>query len=255
MCRGSMAELPAPSAVLHALALARQGRVFDLSTELGPHIPAGPEDTFAPIRLTPLHIPSAVSDAGSAPAFDFSMEVISGSLHVGTHIDGLAHIHSHGRMHGGIPSGEAWSDAGWTTGGAEELPVFIQRGVLLDIARLRGVEVIEGSSEITADELDRCAVKNGVHIQPGTAVLVRTGKIRQFHAGDPAFHATQPGVGPDGAEHLVDLGMTLLGTDTSGTEPHPMPNPERTTHRSLLVDRGIHLLEILDLEELSLIHI
>ncbi len=246
-----MTESPSPADVLEALAVARAGRVFDLSTGLAPHMASGPDDTFAPFTLTPFRIPKAVTSADEPPPFDFSMEIVSGSLHVGTHIDGLAHIHSHGRMHGGISSREAWDDAGWKANGAESLPPFIQRGVLLDIARFRGVDMLEGSSEITADELDQCAGAAGVHISPGTAVLVRTGKIRQFHAGDAAYHAVQPGVGPDGAEHLADLGMTLLGTDTSGTEPHPMPDPERTTHRSMLIERGIHLLEILDLDELA----
>jgi kynurenine formamidase len=246
----SMPE-PTPSQVLAALGLVTDGSVFDLGTELGPATLSGPEETFAPFRLSPYRIPKAVTSDDEPPPFDFSMEVVSGSLHVGTHIDGLAHIHSHGRMHGGVGSRDSWSDDGWMANGAEHLPPFVQRGILLDVARLRGVDVIEGSSEITAAELDDCATRAGVAVRPGTAVLVRTGKIRQFHSRDHRFHDSQPGVGPDGAEHLAELGMTLLGSDTSGTEPHPMPNLERTTHRSMLVERGIPLLEILDLEELA----
>jgi kynurenine formamidase len=79
---------------------------------------------------------------------------------------------------------------------------------------------------------------------------VRTGKIREF-AGDPvAYEAAQPGVGPSGAIWLYDQGMAVLGTDTTGTEPVPFPDPSATTHRAMLVERGVHLLENLFLDEL-----
>ena len=45
--------------------------------------------------------------------------------------------------------------------------------------------------------------------------------------------------------------MRLLGSDTSGTEVTPMPDPDRTTHVAMLVDRGVHLIEIMDLEEIA----
>jgi kynurenine formamidase len=45
--------------------------------------------------------------------------------------------------------------------------------------------------------------------------------------------------------------MALLGTDTSGTEVIPMPDPERTTHGVMLVERGVHLIEIMDLEAVA----
>jgi kynurenine formamidase len=45
--------------------------------------------------------------------------------------------------------------------------------------------------------------------------------------------------------------MALLGTDTSGTEVIPMPDPERTTHGVMIVERGVHLIEIMDLESIA----
>jgi kynurenine formamidase len=45
--------------------------------------------------------------------------------------------------------------------------------------------------------------------------------------------------------------MAVLGTDTTGTEPLPFPDIANTTHRAMLVERGVHLLENVFLEELA----
>ena len=83
-------------------------------------------------------------------------------------------------------------------------------------------------------------------------MLVRSGWFGAWYASDPdAYFASQPGVGPDAALWLYERGMALLGTDTSGTEVIPMPDLERTTHGVLLVERGVHLIEIPDLEALA----
>lgn len=239
-----------PATVLAALRTARTGQIYDLGTELGPHIPSGDPETFVPIRISPFRIPRAVTE-DEPPAFDFSMEIISGSPHVGSHIDGLSHIHAHGQMHGGVRTRDAWTDFGWRVGGAETMPPFVIRGVLIDWARHRGVEMIDGAAELGVSELEACLEADGIELREPTAVLVRTGKIAQFHTDGDAYYRVQPGVGPAAGVRLHELGMRLLGTDTSGTEPHPMPNPTYTTHGELLVKRGVHLLEILDLDALA----
>jgi kynurenine formamidase len=247
---GDVAPSPDPDDVLAALALARSGRVYDLGTELSSRMPQGDPDTFAPFRLRPFRIPAAVT-TDQAPPFDFSMEEVSGSLHVGTHLDGLAHIHADGVMHGGIRSRDAWSDDGWRANGAETVAPIVRRGILLDAARHRGVDVLPDDVQLGVDDVAGMLHAAQLEVAPGTAVLIRTGKMRQFLAGSEDYSRAAPGVGPDAAVWLAERGMGLLGTDTSGTEAHPMPDRHRTTHRALLVERGIHLLEILDLEQLG----
>ncbi len=45
--------------------------------------------------------------------------------------------------------------------------------------------------------------------------------------------------------------MAVLGTDTTGTEVTPWPDPVRTTHRAMLVERGVHLIENVYLDDLA----
>jgi kynurenine formamidase len=83
-------------------------------------------------------------------------------------------------------------------------------------------------------------------------VLVRTGWLKAWYgSGSDTYFASQPGVGPDAALWLYERGMALLGTDTSGTEALPWPDPARTTHVEMLVKRGVHLIEIMDLESVA----
>jgi kynurenine formamidase len=100
--------------------------------------------------------------------------------------------------------------------------------------------------------LEATLATQGTELRRGDSVLVRTGWYAAHYKTDErAYFASQPGVGPDAALWLYDHGMALLGTDTSGTEVIPMPNLERTTHGLLLVERGVHLIEIMDLEAIA----
>lgn len=237
--------------LLAALALPTRGVVYELGTELGTAMPQGPRETFGGFRLTPYRTPKSLTSP-ARPGFDFSMEVITGSPHLGTHFDGLAHIQSHGRTHGGHAVAEVFDDFGWRVNGLEHARPVVARGILLDVPRALGVECLPDRHEITPADLERTLAAQGTALRRGDVVLVRTGWFAAHYRTDPdAYFASEPGVGPDAAIWLHERGMALLGTDTSGTEVTPMPNPDRTTHVALLVERGVHLIEIMDLEALA----
>lgn len=240
-----------PEQVLAALGGVNQGRVLELSTTFGRDMPQGNPDAFYGFRVTPYRTPRALTSKAS-PGFDFSMDVITASPHLGTHIDGLAHISCHGQMFGGHALADVYTDFGWQANGMEESRPIVGRGVLLDVARAKGLEHLPDRYEITAADVQATIRAQGTQLRPGDSVLVRTGWFRAWYDSAPdAFFASQPGVGPDAALWLYDQGMALLGTDTSGTEVIPMPDPERTTHGVMLVERGIHLVEIMDLEAIA----
>jgi kynurenine formamidase len=240
-----------PEQMLAAIAGVSQGRVLELSTTFGRDMPQGNPDAFYGFRVTQYRTPKALTSKAS-PGFDFSMDVITASPHLGTHIDGLAHISCHGRMFGGHELNEVYSDFGWKANGMEESQPVVGRGVLLDVARAKNLEHLPDQYEISIDDIKSTLRAQGGSIRPGDSVLVRTGWLRSWYESDPdTYFASQPGVGPDAAIWLFEQGMALLGTDTSGTEVIPMPDPERTTHGVMLVERGVHLIEIMDLEAVA----
>ncbi len=239
-----------PSEMLSAVSLVKQGRVFDLGSELSKDMPQGPRDTFQPFSLSQYHLPKALNDK-EHKGFDFSMDVISGSPHLGTHLDALIHVQQSGKIYGGGQISDALGPFGWEKYGVETVPPIIGRGILLDMPAYYGVEKLKDGFEITREDLQGALKKQNTEVRKGDVVLFRTGKFAEFLNRDEAYFNAQPGVGPEGALWLYRQGMAVLGSDTTSTEPSPFPDPMNTTHAAMLVDSGVHILEILDLEELA----
>ena len=103
---------------------------------------------------------------------------------------------------------------------------------------------------MTIDDIEKELARKKLEIRSGDIVLVRTGKILDF-SDEAAFQAAEPGVGREAALWLYDKGMSVLGTDTTGTEPLPFDDSAFTTHGAMLVDCGVHLIENLNLEEVA----
>jgi kynurenine formamidase len=235
---------------LAATALVRDGRVFDLGTELANDMPLGPQEAFGGFRITPYRTPRSLVD----PDFtehDFSMDLIQGSPHVGSHIDAPAHINSHGVGFGGHRIHDIYHDFGWKANGIETVPPVMTRGVLLDVPRLLGRDRLEDGFEVTVEHVRRCLADAGLELRRGDAVLVRTGKMADYHGDGSTYFAAGPGVGVEAGLWLYEQGLAVLGSDTSATEPYPFPDPNDTVHKALLVERGVYLVEILRLDELA----
>jgi len=228
-----------------ALALPRQGKVFDLGLELNSRIPHNPE--FVRFAMAFTHTPEGT---GAQSPFQYSVESVFGALHIGTHIDAFIHIQKDGRIHGGHLASESRNDRGWTKHGIETVPPIIGRAICLDIPGLKNVGRLEDRYEVTVEDIERELGRKGLDIRQGDIVLVRTGKIQDF-GNEAAFQAAEPGVGREAALWLYDRGMSVLGTDTTGTEPLPFNDPAVTTHGAMLVDCGVHLIENLNLEEVA----
>lgn len=221
------------------------GHVYDLGLEINNRIPNNPGFVRFERAFT-----ATPEMTGMTSPFQASVEMIVGTLHVSTHIDALIHIQSGGRIYGGELARNARDDKGWKKHGMETVPPILGRGVFLDVARTLGSERLPDRYEITIDDVQRTLAASNQTIAQGDIVMIRTGKIQQY--GDPdAFLAEEPGVGREAAIWMYDQGMAVLGTDTTGTEPVPLKDAANTTHHAMLVDRGVHLIENLFLEELA----
>jgi kynurenine formamidase len=184
-------------------------------------------------------------------------ELVMGTVHSGAHIDAHAHmtIGDEHRWHGGSARTQL-GDFGPQVGDATEIPPIWRRGVLYDVPGFRGVGSLGAGEAIGAGELEAIEARHGVAAGAGDVALVRTGYLA--HWPDPEALAAHRGAGPDlsAAELLAARGVVAVGSDTEAFEVQPAPdrgtpsNPQ-PVHTLLLIERGIYILESLDLEALA----
>lgn len=245
---GAMARMTAED-LLATFQVVKRGEVYDLGLELSERIPQGAPGAFVPFSLLTRATPEGT---GRESPFQYSVETIIGTLHVGTHIDAFVHVQADGCIYGGSSAATTRDDQGWQRFGIETVPPIIGRCVILDIAGLKDVAALPDGEEITVDDLRRALEAADVALRSGDVVLIRTGKIREFYTDAAAFQRGQPGIGRDAAIWLYEQGMAVLGTDTTATEPIPFLDPAQTTHRAMLVERGVHLIENVFLDGLAM---
>ena len=100
-----------------------------------------------------------------------SEDVVTFALQCATHWDGLAHV-SYGagpegpRLYNGYPA-SAVTEAGAATLGIHLVRSLVSRGVLLDVARAKGLEVLEPGYPITPDDLDAACGPGRPHRRAG----------------------------------------------------------------------------------------
>jgi kynurenine formamidase len=217
--------------------LVQTGRVYSLAVEYT-------RGMLAPRPMTSYTLSPLLQHTQLQPDIfpaSAAAEVISMSVHVGTHIDGLSHI-------GEIENGSVQLNGGEHLDAAH-MPPIVTRGVLLDVARYKGVAVLPEAYSISADDVRDTLAAQGSEVRSGTAVLVRTGYSRHLLNGNPVYRDAIPGLSLDAARVLRAYGMILVGADTMTVEV--LPPSDHSVHRYLIVHHGVPLLENLYLEELA----
>lgn len=224
--------------------------VYDLGRPLFIDMPQSPNHPRFWHSLPRRHGDMVREDGGSA-----ANDIIVMGCHVGTHIDALAHVSQDGRLHGGLDAVEEQIGGRFMTGGIQDVPPMVCRGILLDVPNTLGVEMCEPAYEITPADLDATVQQQGTDPQPGDVVLVRSGWARRWDDRDAYIGSETgvPGVSEAGARWLAEREPRAVGADTIAFE---MLAPRAghsllPAHRVLLVEAGINIIETMDLERLS----
>ncbi|MEG8182154.1 cyclase family protein [Nocardia terpenica] len=231
-------------------AVAAGVETIDLAQPLANGMPCSPNHPGFRMVLARRHGDMVREDGGSAAS-----EMIMTGGHVGTHIDALAHVSQDGFLYDGVDCMAAQTGGAFSVHGVDTIAPRICHGILLDIAKLHGVQRLPGGHGITAEELAEAAERAGVRPQPGGVCLVNTGwgtlwTQPQRYLG---LESGVPGVTPDAARWLARHEVAAAGADTSAFEQvHPgRGHATLPVHRILLVDNGIHIMEHLRLTDLA----
>jgi kynurenine formamidase len=181
----------------------------------------------------------------------YTGDAISMYTHMGTHIDALNHFGLNGKIWNGFTPEEHLGDKGWKKTGAETISPIIARGVLIDVEAYKGS--LPENYRITDDDLQGALKRQGVILEKGDVVLIRTGQARHYENADH-YLDNYPGIGLDAVKWLVeDQNIMLLGADNLSFEAFP---PEREdnwvpVHTYLLAEKGVMFIEQMFLEDLS----
>ena len=246
-----------PEKRLEALALVRQGQLFDLS-----HVIEHGAPRFEPVQ-TPyvlLGAPNwqggvrrrrqagATNDAGS------NLERIEMTTHVGTHIDALGHFTIGSEMYGGNDANEVSTDFGLLKLGIEQAPSIVSRGLLVDVSGLDGGDFLDPGRAVGPEAIEKFLAARELTLRPGDIVLINTGWGRFFMKDNPRYLSGEPGINLAAAKWLTRQGVAAIGADNMAVEVLPgedAPAIQMPVHQHCLVEAGVYLIENLVLETLA----
>ena len=231
--------------VMRAAQLIRAGEFADLGHMLNGSIPLGAR--HFDVYMKPMFMNPEPNRRGSNEEL-----VVAEIGQVGTQFDGFSHQTIGGSLYNCFEVADTMGRDGFSRLGVENVGTLVTRGVLLDIAGLKGVDMLPVDYEITAADLEDELARHELAIEPGDAVIVNTGWGVYWYEDPARFMAAAPGIGVEAAEWLVNRDPMLVGADNQAVEIQPNPDPELSlpVHQIMLVVNGIHLLERLRLDDL-----
>ncbi|WP_328392673.1 cyclase family protein [Nocardia sp. NBC_00416] len=262
-----------PAKIAAAAGLVRHGKVFPLGIDFGS---AGPQGAFQ-FRQNPTHVMTV--DGGDAETlveygpkwlrnsvagelsgffqdnpFRFNDDMIIMPLQAATQWDAFSHVYYDDKLYNGFPANSVTSQGAFYCGiDKVDSKGITSRGVLLDVVKHRGAETYLAPGEpITPDELDEVAARQGVTIESGDIVLVRTGWWNRFLE---ARNGAEPYSGLDWrcAQWLHEHEIAAVAADNLMVED-PVSAVEGTflpMHMLCLRDMGLMLGEYWDFTALA----
>jgi kynurenine formamidase len=233
--------------VLEARDLIKQGNVYQLGRVYESGMP------MFGTRHYSLRIPQTFKIPGKNQA-TYHDELVSAELgQVGTQFDGLGHMGIGDLYYNGNNRAEFAQPEGLTKLGIENVGPLFTRGVLIDVAKLKGTPQLESGYEITPADLQAALKSQAMEIRPGDVVLIHTGWGSLWMKDNARYVQGSPGIGVAAAQFLADEEVTVVGSDNWGVEVSPNPDASLAApvHQLLIARNGIYLHENLNTEELA----
>lgn len=236
------------------------GKAYDLSVEYfigmpGWHAAGDPRYqiwmTHTP-RGTVADDPMNVGDAANEHV-SYTGTAVSMYSHTGTHIDALNHFGIDGKIYNNFSADTHLGDRGWKVTGAETIPPIIARGVLIDVAAVKGVDMLLDGYRITPDDLKSALARQDTKLEKGDVVLIRTGRMADYENA-ARYMENPPGIGIAAARYLVEEGGAMIvGADNLSFEAFPseIEGNYIPVHTYLLAQQGVPIMELVYLEDIA----
>ncbi|MFC7475901.1 cyclase family protein [Dankookia sp. GCM10030260] len=245
--RGAM-NRQTPDTVKRTAGLIRSGEIVELGQVLEQGMPLQSTRQFH-IHLKPLAMNPQANRRGSNEEM-----VIAEMGQVGTQFDMFPHQTIGNHTYNCVEVDRIATRNGFTEMGVHTVGNIFTRGVLLDIAALKGVPMLEAGYEISVADVEAALRRQDVALAEADAVLFHTGWGALWGKENARYLNSNPGIGVAAAEFVIRRGPILMGADVATVEVSPsktMPAASLPIHQIALVVNGVHLLENLKLDELA----
>src|ERR1700674_4772633 len=236
-----------PQTVLNAAKLIKTGEVIELAHDLRSSMP------LSPGRVYDMQVKRTAVGAEANKRNGNEEIMIAEMGQVGTQFDGFAHQTHDNSHYNCFKTADIATRNGFTKLGIQNVGMLMTRGVLIDVAGFKGVDILGDNYEITVADLEGAIKKQNLTFQPGDAIIINTGWGKLWDKEPARYGRGNPGIGVKAAEFLIAKDPMLLGADTAPVEVSPNPDKliSLPIHQMALVVYGVHLLENLKLDELA----
>jgi kynurenine formamidase len=219
-------------------------------------VPAFPGRTFRQYLTTNYHQINRRGPASGGAGLgrnnvNWIVEQITATQQMGTHLDALNHLQIGDQTYNGHRLADIVEDHGTNRLGIDTLPQIVTRGLLLDIAAVRGVGRLAPGDVITVADAEAALDRHGLGVAAGDAVLFHTGWGQLWGVDNAGYAAAEPGPGLELAGWLAEHRVAVTGCDTWSYGPYPAQDPEEpfVVPQTLNVRHGVLVLENLRLGE------
>jgi kynurenine formamidase len=236
-----------PEAVLRAAKLIQTGEVFELGDILSPD----PKETYVNRnRIYNIQTKFSVPKPNTRTENE---ELITTELgQIGTQLDAFSHQMYGDSFYNCFKLDDIATRNGFKKLGVENVGMLMSRGVLIDVAALKGVDMLEGGYVVTAEDLQQALAKENMKLQPGDIVVINTGWGKLLGKDNERYEKSSPGIGIAAGLWLVTQDPMMIAADNCCVEVRPsVPGTSLPIHSMMLIQNGIHLLENLKLEKLA----
>lgn len=255
--RGALNEIT-PAKIVAAARLVQRGAVYDLGHALHADVPRFEGRYWQQTLVSSAHIINPRKPGGRPGGWgenqvNWITELVTGTLQIGTHLDGLNHLQIGDRFYNGWRTEEIVEEWGTNKLGIDTVPPIITRGILADVARYRGVERMDVGEVITAADLEGALRMADVTAAPGDVLLIHTGWGALWDEDPARYTSGEPGIGMEAAHWLVERRIAMSGADTWSFGAVPGEDPARpfVVPQTLNVKHGVFIMENLALAALA----
>lgn len=245
--RGSM-NLMTPERAKKAAAMIRSGETVELGHVLGPNMP------FFGTRRFDVHQKVMFMNPEANRRGSNEEIVVSEIGQVGTQFDMFPHQTIGDEAYNCVKLSDIAARGGFRQMGVDTVGTIFTRGVLVDVAGLKGVPVLGDDYEITVADIEQALQRQNTRIEEGDAVLFHTGWGTLWGRENARYVRSCPGLGVAAAEWVIQRNPILMGADNWPVEVAPsktLPQASLPVHQIALVVNGVHLLENMKLDLLA----